>query len=147
MNFGSPHESWTCQLRHYEVLERSGLGWEHLGAYRRLVARIAASPLAERLFALRSLDFLVISPTKGWVKEGPKVIDRSRVVLRPCRDGLVNVTFFKKRKGLPEEAETVECPFDVVWHVLEPWLWWLQEEAAEAQRRKDSDSPPNPGGK
>jgi hypothetical protein len=113
------------------MLERSGLGWEHLRPYREFVARIAASPFAGTLFALRSLDFLVVSPTRGWVKKGPRWVDWSRVLLRPCRDERVSLTLVKKRKGQPWESETVECPFDGAWQVLEPWLRHLQEEAVD----------------
>ncbi len=129
MNFISPGQSWEYQLGHYEALERSDMGWDHIAAYRNLVERIAGSPFAERLFALRSLDYLVISPTPGWVKKGPKWVDRSLIILRPCRDERVSLTFIKKRKGRPEEAVSIECLFDEAWQVLEPWLQELLREA------------------
>ena len=133
LTFHSPSQSWNDQLRHYEKLARSSFGWEHLDRYCRLVSDLAASPHAGHLYALRSHDFLVISPTKGWVKRGPTSSDRSRIIIRPCQDGRVSLTLAKKRPGQTLTAETVETTFDEARTVLEPWIEWLRQEARELE--------------
>jgi hypothetical protein len=126
VGFGSPRESWTYALRHYASLAQTEFAWEGIGAYRQLVAQVAESTYSERLYALRSHDFLVISPASGW----PQRASRSSVTVRPSSDGLVRLVLYKKRKGEPKVVEEVVCPYEQAWVRLSAWLQWLLSEAA-----------------
>jgi hypothetical protein len=125
MSVWSPAESWKYQLRHYANLEAAS-AWPGVVEYHQLVEVIAKSRFADRLYALRSHDFLRVSPTSGWVSRGPKWVDRPWVLLRPLQSGQVALTF---RGGPSELTADTECEFSAAWGVLEPWLEWLATKA------------------
>jgi hypothetical protein len=127
VNFGSPTESWQHQLRHYAALERSEFAWPGIADYCQLAESIAASRFAERLYALRSLDWLRVSPTSGWVSRGPKWADRPSVLLRPLLGGRVALSLCG---GPPEFPAEAECDYGAAWSILEPWLEWLAARPA-----------------
>jgi hypothetical protein len=108
-------------------MARSGQGWEGIAAYRGLVGKVAASEFAARLYALRSLDFVVISPAGGW----PERASRPSITLRPCADGHVSLALHNRPRGKAAAVEEVACPFGRAWAQLVPWLQWLSEDVAQ----------------
>jgi hypothetical protein len=126
VSFESPQESWASALRRLDALERSGLGWDGIGSYRRLVAEAAASEFAGRLFALGSHDLVVISPASGW----PARASRSSVALRPRSDGQVAMILSRHRRRQPASVEERVFPLDREWSELVPWLRQLCEDGA-----------------
>jgi hypothetical protein len=127
VNFGSPQQSWEYALRRYDRLMHSDAGWEGIDAYRQLVAAVAASEFASRLYALHSLDFLVISPANGW----PARSSRPSITLRPRADGQVTLVLYGGPDGRSGGIEEEVWPFDRAWDQLAPWLQWLSEKGAE----------------
>jgi hypothetical protein len=85
------NSSWSEALALYASLE--GPAWQHIPAFRQLVAAISAASVASGLTAVASHETLTISPYTRY----PDWFEGRHVRLHPLADGRVRIDRFPKR--------------------------------------------------
>jgi hypothetical protein len=127
----SPQETWQRILQFYEGYPDYPW-WESVRRFLPLVRRIAASPLATKLYASQSHETLVVS-SQGTAPERENA---------PCfmiAPGERSICVTKYQRGAHSLGEQT-FPLAEAWSVLQPYFDWLvanSEQSTPADRPHD----------
>lgn len=117
--FLPPRGSWEEVLRRYGAKPNDGW-FACIKPFARLVARVAASPWAERLYASTSHHWLVVAQVAGF----PERIERPHLVVGPM-PGEVEIER-RRPPSLPfQPVDRVVVPIENAWDPLVDGFEWL----------------------
>lgn len=105
--------TWQNLLPFYDEFEQHE-GWEHIRPFRQLVAHLAETPFACRLFATTSHEILVVSPVATY----PEWRKCPFVAIRPQKDAITVEYWLKEHQML----EKTECAFSSAREAVIPFL-------------------------